>query len=589
MKWTKTFTCLLLAASIAGSGLGLLCGPDALADEGTDAVETPAVDSEPAATQEPAPEPEPEEPAQSETPAPSETPPADPPSDDNDDTSDNPPDSNTEDSGTENTGDNTEQGGESPTETESVMLNETETGVTMTVGGSYTLIPTFSPTDMELTWESSNPEIVGVQKAADSQNAILTAYAAGSAEITVTTPGGETASCTVTVEEPPKDITVKLNKTDINLLAGNTYTLKPTVDPEEEAENLIWSSSDEKVASVNGNGRVSAHKMGTAVITAKIPDGGEASCRVNVTELGSIKLNYSTYSLRPGGIAKLKADYSPESYSVTWASSDKTVATVTPGKKGTCMVTAVAPGTATIIAALESGETASCQITVRQSSYPSGLPSGLFGSSLFGTTSPYTMPDNIPKNVALTFDCTLGTHTDTILDALYLYDSFATFFVQSKDIYRKDDRVRRIVGEGHAIGIMLTADELTSADTALAALTSANSKLSTVCGVPTRLVTVEGGSADNISQEVYDTLRENGYRVWDWDYRVDETESTAKAAEALEKQLDTTKRVVVRMNTRRRSIQTLETVLGYMRFANMPTRALADSDKPVCQFVKTAN
>ena len=70
---------------------------------------------------------------------------------------------------------------------------------------------------------------------------------------------------------------------------------------------------------------------------------------------------------------------------------------------------------------------------------------------------------------------------------------------------------------------------------------------------------------------------------------MDETESTAKAAEALEKQLDTSKRVVVRMNTRRRSIQTLETVLGYMRFANMPTRALADSDKPVCQFVKTAN
>ena len=194
MKWTKTLTCLLLAASIAGSGLGLLSGPDALADEGTDTAETPVVDSEPAAAQEPAPEPEPtpQPETQPDTPTdPPSDPPADPPSDDN---SDNPPDSGTEDSGTENTGDNTEQGGESPTETESVMLNETETGVTMTVGGSYTLIPTFSPTDMELTWESSNPEIVGVQKAADSQNAILTAYAAGSAEITVTTPGGETAS-----------------------------------------------------------------------------------------------------------------------------------------------------------------------------------------------------------------------------------------------------------------------------------------------------------------------------------------------------------------------------------------------------------
>ena len=61
MKWKKTFTCLLLAASIAGSGLALLSGPDALADEGIDTAETPVVDSEPAAAQEPAPEPDKEE------------------------------------------------------------------------------------------------------------------------------------------------------------------------------------------------------------------------------------------------------------------------------------------------------------------------------------------------------------------------------------------------------------------------------------------------------------------------------------------------------------------------------------------------
>lgn len=596
MKWTKTLTCLLLAASIAGSGLGLLSGPDALADEGTDpAAETPAAESEPAAVSEPSPEPKPEQNPESETPetpsepssdTPSDTSADTPPDDENQDVSD----PKTENSENENTESNPKPA-EQP-ETESVTLAEAETGITMTVDGTYELTPIVSPEGIDISWSvettSGDGEVVTLTEIENSQNVTLTAVAPGKAVVTAATPSGKTASCTVVVNEPPKDVTITLNQTDISLLAGKTRTLKATVISDDENEKTVtWSSSNQKVASVDQKGCITAHKAGTAVITASTPSGAEATCTVNVTELGTIKLNYKQYSLRPGGKILLHAAYSPKSYSVTWSSSDKRVATV----NSSGLVTAVSAGTATITAALESGESTSCKITVMQSSYPSssGWYSSLFGSSLFGPTSQYTMPDNIPKNVALTFDCTLGTHTDTVLDALYLYDSFATFFVKSKDIYRKDDRVRRIVGEGHTIGITLTAEELTSADTALAALTSANSKLSTVCGVPTRLVTVEGGSTDNISQEVYDALRENGYRIWDWDYQVDETESTSKAAEALEEQLDTTKRVVVRMNTRRRSIQTLETVLGYMRFANMPTRALADSDKPVCQFTQIKN
>lgn len=272
----------------------------------------------------------------------------------------------------------------------------------------------------------------------------------------------------------------------------------------------------------------------------------------------------------------------------------------------TVTIAGLKKGTATITATTQNGYTATCRVTVTKAAThhkddPSNKPNnnnqkpgnttpttpstniGSGSTSLTSglTTTTYTKPDHIPSSVALTFSCSLGKYTDTILENMDTYNTYGTFFVPSKDIYRKDDRVRRIVGQGNAIGITLTKEQSSDAHKALRALKRANNRLSTVCGVPTRLVTIEGGS-EQLSSDVYTALTDAGYRVWDSTYTV--TANDVKTdTEKLESAMDTKKRVVVRMDTSKHSAEIMKEVLGYINFAAIPTKALADSDKPVCQ------
>ena len=75
---------------------------------------------------------------------------------------------------------------------------------------------------------------------------------------------------------------ITLDKTEGILTAGNTATLNATVLPEEIADETIvtWTSSDEKVATVDENGKVTAIAAGEATITA---NAGEKSTTYKLT------------------------------------------------------------------------------------------------------------------------------------------------------------------------------------------------------------------------------------------------------------------------------------------------------------------
>jgi hypothetical protein len=78
---------------------------------------------------------------------------------------------------------------------------------------------------------------------------------------------------------------VSLNKSTIELVEGATETLTATVLPADAANKAVmWSSSDEAVASVDQSGKVAALKAGTADIAVTTADGGKtAVCKVTVT------------------------------------------------------------------------------------------------------------------------------------------------------------------------------------------------------------------------------------------------------------------------------------------------------------------
>jgi len=69
----------------------------------------------------------------------------------------------------------------------------------------------------------------------------------------------------------------------ISLQVNETYTLRPTVCPAVDPTSFTWYSNNNYVATVSQSGVVTAHSVGSAVITVWTDNGVKASCRVTVT------------------------------------------------------------------------------------------------------------------------------------------------------------------------------------------------------------------------------------------------------------------------------------------------------------------
>ena len=179
-------------------------------------------------------------------------------------------------------------------------------------------------------------------------------------EIVCSTQSGE-----VLLSIPATSISLNLNQA--NLKVGETIQLEATVLPTTTTDkSIIWSSSDESIASVDANGLVTANKEGTAEIIAKA-GSKEASVSITVipTLAEAITLNRTTAALKISGTIQLTASFSPETTTdktVTWISSNEAIATV--DSEG--LVTAQALGECEIIATTADGsdKSATCHITI---------------------------------------------------------------------------------------------------------------------------------------------------------------------------------------------------------------------------------
>ena len=159
---------------------------------------------------------------------------------------------------------------------------------------------------------------------------------------------------------------VTLDQATLEMNIGETVTLVATVAPDNATDKTVtWATSDATVATV-ADGVVTAVKAGTAVITVKTTDGNFTdTCAVTVKPVAvtGVTLDQITIELLEGETATLVATVVPDDAAdktVTWETSDATVATVVDG-----VVTAVAEGTAAITVKTTDGEfTATCDVIV---------------------------------------------------------------------------------------------------------------------------------------------------------------------------------------------------------------------------------
>lgn len=237
--------------------------------------------------------------------------------------------------------------------------------MTVLTGAEKTIAVVTTPTDADdigtVTYTVEDETIASVT------DGKVTGLKAG--ETTITATAGTlttTFKVTVTDEEVPAT-GVTLDKTEISVEVDATETITATVTPEDSTDDAVWSSADETIATVDQTGKVTGVKEGETTITVKLNDDVSATCTVTVTKktiaITGITLDKTTAELTEGETVDLVATVVPddttEDKTVTWSSSDETVATV---ENGT--VTAVKEGKATITAKI--GDfTAECEVTVK--------------------------------------------------------------------------------------------------------------------------------------------------------------------------------------------------------------------------------
>ena len=207
--------------------------------------------------------------------------------------------------------------------------------ITLDEGQTYQLSASVEPsnaTDKTLTWSSSDENVAMV-----SENGLVTAIHEGTAVITVCAYNGVMVSCTVTVEPRIVEVTeIILDRSELNITEGDNAVLVATVKPMDATDKtLVWTSSDDSVATVSTTGDVTAVKEGTAVITVSSSNGVASTCVVTVNpkviEMEYIVLNAEMLALEVGDSYKLTAIVVPADATypgLDWWTDDEGIAIV---------------------------------------------------------------------------------------------------------------------------------------------------------------------------------------------------------------------------------------------------------------------
>ena len=259
-----------------------------------------------------------------------------------------------------------------------------------------TLIATILPNDLKslsVLWTSSADSIATVD-----DFGVVTGIKVGTAVITATTFGKPfSAECQITVTERPIPVEYLELDVESSILTSyegkwETLQLNAIINPKDANVGVVWTSSDEGVATVTEDGFVQPIAQGVAIIrcVASNNESLRDSCQVRVVrENGVISAEIlevgSVLSLIEGEVRTLSAEILPvnaEDKTVTWTSSASSVLAVENTNQATAQITALKEGMAMVILrSNDGGFTDTCRVSVSSAAVTalSGLPETLIG------------------------------------------------------------------------------------------------------------------------------------------------------------------------------------------------------------------
>ena len=252
-------------------------------------------------------------------------------------------------------------------------LTLTTPAKSVAIGGTMQLTPACVPenaTRQQVTWASANEQIATVD-----ENGVLTGLKRGTARITATAADGSKVRANISVQVTQSAEEITLDKPELTIDIGRNAVVKATVLPKDtNNKKVVWSSSDESIATVDKQGRIKALALGDCEITCTSEEIGTVQAKAVVHVQQPVKK--VTFDPAPavynGETAQLTWTIEPENATnpkVTFASSNEKILTV--DENG--VVTGVAGGEATVTATTTDGSRRQAKIKVKVMQHLTGV------------------------------------------------------------------------------------------------------------------------------------------------------------------------------------------------------------------------
>ena len=241
------------------------------------------------------------------------------------------------------------------------------------VGQTITLTPAFTPEDAtlkEVEWSSANEQIATVDG-----NGNVTGLKRGTARITAAAKDGSKIRANISVQVTQGAEEITLDKPELTVDTGKTAVLKATVLPRDTNDKgVLWTSSDESIAKVNNQGRITGVALGDCEITCTSKSTGtvKATAVVHVQQpvkkvsFGEAPVVYTGETARLTWITEPANASNP---ALTFKSSNEKILTVS--EDGT--VTGIKAGEATVTARTRDGSNRQARIKVRVYQHVTGV------------------------------------------------------------------------------------------------------------------------------------------------------------------------------------------------------------------------
>lgn len=229
-------------------------------------------------------------------------------------------------------------------------------------GGKLQLYSAISSGAYEyIQWTSSDKSVATV-----SNSGKVEALSQGFVTITVSTFSGKSDSVNIYVRTKAKS--VKLDKSTVTMLQGETFTLNADIlSPKNCNDSLKWKVSYGVGIVTSKDGRsaeITLKKSGNLTVTVYTGSRKSATCRIKcIKPTKGINIIYPPSTLYVGSNKTLYARRTTfdSNDPITWYSSDKSIASITAKGK----VTAISQGTVTLTAKTFSGKSTSCDVVIR--------------------------------------------------------------------------------------------------------------------------------------------------------------------------------------------------------------------------------